>query len=176
MRLLEPCPDRVERAAPALAFADATGTGSPQRLGVAVVLFENAVGLALDPVQRFRDQVDRDGIGDERNGATRGSADAGDQPGGGMRERIEIERVRQLRALVVEILYYAQIVADRDWVGFTRQPRTAALLDESLIAFDGGTIQRSEARKAFSDHPPDQREQIAGPGEQGRLTAAPTPI
>ena len=104
MRFLKPSADRVESVTPTLAFADATGARSLQRVLVAVVLFEDGVGLALDPVQRFRDQIDRDGVGDKRDGAARGAADAGDQPRGGMRERIETERVGQLRALVVEIL------------------------------------------------------------------------
>ncbi len=104
MPFLKPSADRVESAPPGLAFTDATPARLLQRILVAVALFEDAVALALDPVQRFRDQIDRDDVGDERNGTARGAADAGNQPRSGMRERIETERVGQLRALVVEIL------------------------------------------------------------------------
>jgi hypothetical protein len=80
MRLFEPRLDRMESITPALAFADATPARLLQRVLIAVALFEDAAGLALDPVQRFRDQIDRDGVGDERDSTARGAADSGNQP------------------------------------------------------------------------------------------------
>jgi hypothetical protein len=104
LRLFEACTNRVERAAPGLAFADATGARPLQRVLVTVTLFEDSVSFVLDSMQCFRDQIDCNSVRDEGDRAARGTADASNQAGCNMRERIEVKRLRQFRALVVLIL------------------------------------------------------------------------